>query len=310
MEMDPTCGFQPSGTGQMALASSIPPLAPLCGREMFIHLCVNPDVCQELFVEDFGIFWFPKRCAAWRFIYLWKVLCYLDPKEKFYALCPSPIVWNRNAQTDSNPGWQECQSFSTVQHSPWSIWTQKWDLFTQKRGTLRIWTNIQVRAFSSRFSGRAEPCRAQPPSLEGTGTTGCLLYHTRLKIIHQNNREQNNFCQMFLSSALGQLPPGAATLPSLSESHLQLQEFPSHPVNNCLVMCMQGGRVGWKTKTSGRSLSWACSKYLPNRNEIWQPWGELLENHFRFLGSERGIWERVGTIFFPLRFLVWERGKI
>lgn len=99
--------------------------------------------------------------------------------------------------------------------------SEKWDLFTQKRGTFMVW----VRAFRCSSSGRAVPCRAPPPCLEGTGTAGCLLYHTRLKISHQNN-----FCEMFLPSALGQHSPEAATLPSLSESHLQLQEFPSHPV--------------------------------------------------------------------------------
>lgn len=100
--------------------------------------------------------------------------------------------------------------------------SQKWDLFTQKRGTLMVWGNTQVRAFRSSFSGRAVPCRAHPPSLEGTGTTGCLLYHTRLKISHQNNRQQNNFCEMFLSSLLAnilpRLPRSPACLNPISSS--------------------------------------------------------------------------------------------
>lgn len=228
--MDPTCGFQPSGT--TALSSSSPPAFFLwhccvAKRSLFSCVCVNTDVSQELFSEDLGVFWFQDcvqiggSCACTE----------LDPKVKFYALCPSQIVWNRSAQTDSNQTTLDGRTgraslLSSIPPDPFGP-GEMGSIHPQERHIKGL---VQVRAVRSSSSGRAVPCRAHPPSLEGTGTTGCLLSHTRLKISHQNKRQQNNFCEMFLSSALGQLPPEAATLPSLSESHLQLQEFPSHPV--------------------------------------------------------------------------------
>lgn len=54
--------FWDAGSEQMALTSSTLPLALLCCKEVFIHLCVcvNTDVCQELFFEDFGSVYYPK----------------------------------------------------------------------------------------------------------------------------------------------------------------------------------------------------------------------------------------------------------
>lgn len=90
------------------------------------------------------------------------------------------------------------------------------------------------------------PCRTHLPSLEETGMAECILYHTNLKISHQNNRQLNNFCKMFMSWPTSFLShilqsvwiPSTASRVSISSS--------AQTMNKCLVMYMHDGRAGWK----------------------------------------------------------------
>ena len=226
MKMDPTCGFhhlrpgfwadgphlQHSSSGTIDLQRKVG-----SSRSVYTHMSF-----RSYFLRILGLSSFQNcLCGAWRFL----SLCSTFSKGELYALHPSStyvhfislclinedlfvpiwckIVWNRSAKTDSDQATLDARigRASLLFRTPLDLFGFRRNgiYLPQNRATLMVCADAQDSVFRSSLLASAVPCTTHPPFLEGTRTAGCLLYHTSLKISHQNNRQQNNFCKMFLS---------------------------------------------------------------------------------------------------------------